>query len=337
MNFDVIEKIISSNRFPTYHLKALKTQIGKGITSYDQLSSWPKLLRTQLGQIPFTSYKTAILTQGNDNSAKALLTFSDEVSIETVLIQTKPDHYSVCVSCQSGCAMGCAFCATGTLGLIRSLTAEEITDQLLYWQQTYPNLQIKSIVFMGMGEPFANQPAVFQAIDWFHTYYGLGYRHLTVSTSGLPTGITSLGNTYPQVNLAVSLHAANQQLRESIMPIAKAISLNDLAASIHVYLTQTNRQLTFEYLLIQDLNDSSQELDWLIAWLQQFPPHLVHVNLIGYNQTTNKFTKPSRNRIQFAKKYLLSHHISATIRKSLGEDIVGACGQLSLKSSGQPL
>jgi 23S rRNA (adenine2503-C2)-methyltransferase len=336
MNFDSLSQLIRDQRLPAFHAKNLIQIIGRGFKSYDQLTSWPLHLRqAAIENIPIHSYTSAQLTTGTDGNAKALLTYSDNNAIETVFIQTKPDHYSICVSCQSGCAMGCAFCATGSLGLLRSLTAEEICDQFLYWRQTYPNILPKSVVFMGMGEPFANQIEVFKAIDWLHTYYGLGYRHITVSTCGLPAGIQALSKAYPQVNLAISLHAANQRTRESIMPIAKKISLNELATTIHSYLSVTNRQITLEYLLLNGLNDSTKQLDYLIDWLRQFPKQLVHVNLIGYNQTDSTFSKPSNNKIRFAKNYLQENHVSVTIRKSQGEDIIGACGQLSLNSNSQ--
>lgn len=331
MNFESITTLISDHQLPAFHFKTLIRGLKNGIQSYQDLTSWPASLRQSAAAIPFHSYQSVKLVEGAHHGAKAILTFSDHASIETVLIQTKPDHYSVCVSCQSGCAMGCRFCATGTLGLLRSLTPEEITDQFLYWKEQRPTLPIKSIVFMGMGEPFANQTAVFKAIDWLHTYYQLGLRHLTVSTCGLPAGIISLAQTYPQVNLAISLHAANQSLRETLMPIARTINLNELGQAVSEYLNQTNRQVTFEYLLIKDINDTKQNLDELITWLNQFPSELTHVNLIGYNITDHKFTRPSQNRIHFALDYLQAHHVSATIRKSVGEDILGACGQLALK------
>jgi adenine C2-methylase RlmN of 23S rRNA A2503 and tRNA A37 len=333
MNFDAIKNKIDSLALPEYHFQALINLVNRGgESSYDQLTSWPKQLRKEVETIPFYSYESATVTTGADQSVKALLRFPDKTAIETVLIQTKPDHYSVCVSCQSGCAMGCAFCATGTLGLIRSLTAEEIADQLLFWRQTKPDIHIKSIVFMGMGEPFANQIEVFKAIDWLHTYYNVGFRHITISTCGLPAGITALAKAYPQVNLAISLHAANQTLRESLMPISEKVSLTDLSTAIKTYLSLTNRQVTFEYLLLKDVNDTKIALEELVTWLSNFKKNLTHVNLIGYNQTTDQFTKPSKNRIYFARDFLQSNRISATIRKSMGEDIVGACGQLSLQT-----
>ncbi len=333
MNFDAVKQILDSANQPPYRIKSLVGAIqANRLTDYDQLSSWPKTLRQALkDQLPFTSYSNTQLISGTSQTKKALLELTQGGSIETVLIPIKDNQYSVCVSSQVGCAMGCSFCATGTLGLSRSLTAEEITDQIFFWKLNFPEAVIKTIVFMGMGEPFANELAVNQAIDWLQTYYGIGARHITVSTCGLIKGIENFAHNHPQVNLAISLHAATQELRQQLMPIANKVDLEALSQAIHQYLKHTNRRITFEYLLIDSVNDSSQNLKDLADWLAQFPLQLVHVNLIRYNQTTDKYQQPSNNRVYFARDYLMNQGIVATIRKSYGDDIAGACGQLSRK------
>jgi len=335
MNFTRLNQLITTDlNLPQYHFNSLLNQLQKpGFTSYDQLSSWPQTLRQTAASVPFNSHHQSKLVSLPDQGAKALLTFADQVSTETVFIPTKADHYSICVSSQSGCPMGCTFCATGKLGLIRSLTAEEICDQFFYWLQTYPKIRPKSVVFMGMGEPFANQNQVFQAISWLHDYYNLGYRHMTVSTCGLPTGIAALATTYPQVNLAISLHAATQNLRQQLMPIANKVPLTALSQSIQDYLEKTNRRVTFEYLLLDQVNDTPEAITALISWVKQFPPQLVHLNLIPYNPTGTTYRRPLPQKTRAIMNQLLNHQIITTIRKSFGTLVDGACGQLALINS----
>ncbi len=312
----------------------LLTSIQKGNAGWDNVIGWPSDLQKEIaGSIPYVSWKNNAVYSSQDGTKKALLTLLDDKQIETVLMQVKPDHWSVCISCEVGCPMNCAFCATGKMGFKRQLSAEEITDQVFFWQlylkQTQSSIKIKSIVFMGMGEPFHNSQAVYQAIADLHEVYHFGHRHVSISTCGIPSEIISFGKKYPQANLAISLHAATEEVRQSLMPIAQGCSLSELRGSLLQYLRFTKRQLMFEYLLISGVNDRPQDQKALLSYLGSFPPHLIHVNLIRYNQTYRGFEPSPVSRVKHWKQWLISHGISASIRKNLGVDIQGACGQLA--------
>jgi 23S rRNA (adenine2503-C2)-methyltransferase len=228
--------------------------------------------------------------------------------------------------------MNCAFCATGQMGFKRLLTAEEITDQWLFWQTYRPS----HLVFMGMGEPFHNQAEVFKAMTDLHTYYQLGWRRMSVSTSGILPGILALAHEFPKVNLAISLHACIPPLREKLMPVTKLYPLAALRDTLLKYLQITPRQLVFEYLLLKDVNDTPTAFAALVDWLKPFPKRLIHLNLIRYNPT-GAFAAPPIATVQKWKADLNRLHLSASIRKSLGTDIQGACGQLATQSKSKLL
>ncbi|MGI5828415.1 MAG: radical SAM protein [Patescibacteria group bacterium] len=181
--------------------------------------------------------------------------------METVLLNPKPALWSVCISCQVGCGMGCTFCATGKMGFIRNMTAEEICDQILFWRQYIAKkklpIRVTNIVYMGMGEPFANKEKVFESIRWLtdKNLYGFGQRHLSISTSGIVPGIREFADTFPQLNLAVSLHAPNDALRETLMPVARTYPLSELMKGLDYYVKKTNRQVFIEYILLKNIND----------------------------------------------------------------------------------
>lgn len=338
MNIAQIKISLENQGHPRFRFNQLLTLVLSGANEWSECTTWPSTLRDEYAkQFPFISWTKATTSISQDGTVKALLTLVDGNRIETVLMQPKPGHWSVCVSCEVGCPMNCAFCATGKMGFIRKLTTEEITDQVLFWINyishlnpiRYPLITIKSVVFMGMGEPFHNSENVFPAIEWLNSYYGLGARHISVSTSGIPDGIEKLCQLFPQVNLAISLHGATNQKRSSLMPINQQYSLDDLYPALRAYLHQTNRQLMFEYLLISKINDTKDDQQDLIAFLSRFPKNLIHVNLIRYNQTTDIFTATPIATVKQWKHNLIQNGISASIRKNLGVDIRGACGQLA--------
>lgn len=335
MNFSSVVKAISDSGQPAFRQAQFKQSFSKGLNSWNDVKGWPKQLIENVSAIRFESWKSSSVTRSTDGTVKALLTLVDGQAIETVLIESKPGHLSVCVSCEVGCPMNCTFCATGALGFKRRLTAEEIADQLLFWRkylkENRPGESVKSIVFMGMGEPFHNTDSVFEAIGWLNNWYGIGMRRLSVSTCGIPDGIISLGDIYPQVNLAISLHGATEPLRKSIMPIAGAIPLEVLITAIQNYMNKTHRQVMFEYLLMDGINDLDQHIDDLRDFMFRFPIQLVHVNLIRYNPTNPDTQSTPVSRVREIKDWLISEGISASIRKSTGLDISGACGQLAAK------
>jgi adenine C2-methylase RlmN of 23S rRNA A2503 and tRNA A37 len=338
MDFTKLKQFLDNRHQPGYRFDQFQHLIDQGDISYDACLSWPQSLRSQAESVcPLISWENPLVKISSDGTVKAVLTLKDKLCIETVLMSPMTGHLSVCVSCEVGCPMNCVFCATGKQGFKRILTAEEITDQLLFWRhylksQNQPH-QINSLVFMGMGEPFHNREAVFEAIDWLNYYYKLGMRHISVSTSGIPEGILALGESYPQVNLAISLHAATDTKRSQLMPVNQAHPLDILKASLKNYLAQTNRQLMFEYLLMANVNDQQTDSQALIAFLSDFPKHLIHVNLIRYNPTDPTITAPNKDVINTWLKTLEAAGISVSIRKNLGTDIQGACGQLAQISS----
>ncbi len=338
MNFSSVEHYLNENKYEKYRLSQLIQSVQKGIIAWESVNGWSDNLKTELANcFPFTSWIEAQVHTSSDGTKKALLTLQDGQQIETVLMEPKTGHWSVCLSCEVGCPMNCAFCATGKMGFKRILTAEEITDQILFWKHHLQGLMtsdstlhtINSIVFMGMGEPFHNAQEVNQAIGIFHDIYKFGYRHISVSTCGIPSEIITFGHHFPQLNLAISLHAANDTVRQQLMPIARNYSLVSLRKALLDYLRFTNRQIMFEYLLIDGINDRPQDQKALVDYLKSFPLQFVHVNLIRYNQTYRSFEPTPISRVKHWKQWLITHGISASIRKNLGVDIHGACGQLA--------
>lgn len=338
MNFDQVKDYLRHQNVPNFRFTQLISTIQKGGDSWDLVTGWPKELKERIAvEIPFTSWVGSEVFVSSDGTYKGLIRLIDGEKIESVLMQPKPGHWSVCISCEVGCAMNCAFCATGKMGFIRQLSSEEITDQILFWRNYIANknlsITIKSVVFMGMGEPFHNTNSVLEAIGWLNTYYGFGARHISVSTSGIPEGIEMLSKTYPQVNLAISLHAATNEKRSSLMPVNRQFSLDILLPVLQKYLSTTHRQLMFEYLLINGVNDTNKDQDQLITFLSAFEKNVIHINLIRYNQTSNGFTPTPVLRVKQWKYALEQRGISVSIRKNLGTDIQGACGQLAGQSA----
>jgi adenine C2-methylase RlmN of 23S rRNA A2503 and tRNA A37 len=337
MNIDAITLYLKSLSVPDFRSKQLLNAINQGVISWQDVVVWPKILRDMCEKNgSFVTWIKNEVIISDDGTKKAILTLNDHRVIETVLMEPKPGHWSVCLSSEVGCPMNCAFCATGSLGFTRKLTSEEITDQYLFWlsfirKSNFIN-RISSVVFMGMGEPFHNKKEVFAAIVAINTHYGIGSRHISVSTCGIPEGIDDLGINFPQVNLAISLHSANDSTRSKLMPINKKTTLNVLKNTIKTYLARTGRQVMFEYLLIDDINDREIDREELIAWLKDLPINLIHINLIRYNQTYLGFTPSSINMVTKWRAILEKRGISASVRKNLGQDIDGACGQLASKS-----
>lgn len=293
---------------------------------------------------------------------KALLKLAGGNFIETVLISPKQGIWSACVSSQVGCPMNCLFCATGKGGFKRNLTAEEITGQILFWKQYLKsnmpkaaNYKLNNIVFMGMGEPFLNWENVrdglkilidkdsprtnFSSIKSVNAHtgvklvrgkFGFSSRSISVSTCGIPEGIKKLAKEFPQINLAISLHFADDKKRSEFMPINEKYNLAEIKKALQNYFATTRRKVFIEYIMLAGENDGLRDAEKLAEYLKSIgDTHLLHVNLINYNAASGQFKPSSGNRIQDFKNYLLKKHISATIRKSLGKDIEGACGQLA--------
>jgi len=348
MNFPKLKKFLQEKGEPGYRYNQIVSDVVSGrVNSYEDVFTIPKRLREELKEIvPLSSYSLKDIKISKDKKAyKALLKLFDGNLIETVLLNPKPELWSICISCQVGYAMNCSFCATGKMGFIRSMTTEEICDQILFWRQYIASNQLKihisNIVYMGMGEPFANKEEVFESIRWStdKNLYGFGQRHLSVSTSGIVPGIKEFTDTFPQVNLAISLHAPTNELRQELMPVAKTHPLDQLVTAMQYYIAKTNRQLFIEYILFEGKNDQDKHavaLGNLITDNFAKQKHLIHVNLIVYNPIQAELRAASQERVTRFKQILEQFRIAVTIRKSLGQEVEGACGQLSTASKKLP-
>ena len=326
------------------------------VDGFDAVTTLSKDLRARLAaETVLTVEPTTVLVAGDGRAFKALMRLHDGKMVETVLLNPKPGLWSTCISSQVGCALACTFCATGSLGFTRNLTREEITDQVLFWWQYIAreglDANLRNIVFMGQGEPFMNRTEVFAAVEELMNpaTFGIGARHISISTVGVVRAIRELAERFPQVNLAISLHAPTDDLRLSLMPINKGIPLEKLGEALRDYMETTNRKLFIEYILLARENDQISHADQLVEYLTTLgSPTQVHVNLIVYNPIDAReetaptsaalshgaaapHTESPRDVARAFRDRLISRGISATIRRNLGRDIDGACGQLALK------
>ena len=304
----------------------------KGARSLDDITVLPKAWRANLSDqgVFIGRLKELHRSVASDATTKLLLATDDGETIETVGIPTD-QRLTVCVSSQVGCPMACRFCATGKDGLQRSLRTHEIVDQVLSVREVMDR-RPSHIVFMGMGEPLLNSRAVLEAIRCLSDDLGIGQRRITVSTVGVPQtlpqlaelAIETLGRA--QFTLAVSLHAPNQQLREDLIPTAKAYPYDALLEDCRHYLEVTGRRVSFEYILLGDLNDRQEHAEELADRVGGFQSH---VNLIAYNPIEEEdFQRPSRERIEGFRRVLERRGVAVSLRSSRGLDKDAACGQL---------
>lgn len=317
--------------------QARKAVFDQAVSSYDMVAVLPAEVRKALGEkAPILSLTERRVDASPDGRAyKALLDLSGGGKVETVLLRPSPARWTACISSQAGCAVGCAFCATGLMGLTRSLTPEEISDQVLFWRQYMKRMgldgRLDNVVYMGMGEPFACYEQVAASLKTLidQKLFGIGARHISVSTSGVVPRIEDFGRDFPQVNLAVSLHAATDELRSRLVPMNQAYPLAKLGEALKKYLALTNRKLFFEYVLLKGENDRPQDAQALIAWLKGLGPlSLLHVNLIVFNQTDTPHRPTDESDVRRFQERVMGAGFKATVRQNLGRDIGGACGQL---------
>ncbi len=304
---------------------------GKLVTSYNEMTNVPAPIRESLGEAtPLQTMKLVReLVTDNGDTYKLLYQTFDGQLVETVLM-LYPDRATVCVSCQVGCAVGCAFCATGLGGLTRNLTAGEIVQQTVDATRRARQLdrQLTNLVMMGMGEPLQNYAETMKFVGILNDPKGFnfGARRITISTSGVVPKIDALAEEPYQVNLAVSIHAPNNELRDTLVPINKRWPVEQLIAAIDRYTEKTGRRVSFEYALMGGINDddaTARELAELLAG------RLCHVNLIPYNPVEMlDFTRPSPERIERFASILQNAGVPTTVRYSRGVEIAAACGQL---------
>jgi 23S rRNA (adenine2503-C2)-methyltransferase len=310
------------------------------VRSFAEMTNVNKELRALLEEKFFIPHPPQIQMQVSkeDNAHKYLYRCSDSRTIETVLMPIK-DRLTQCVSSQVGCAMACAFCNTGDMGLMRNLKTHEIVDQVLEVARNYPHdivakfgERITNIVYMGMGEPLHNLENVLDSISILTHPHGfnISHRKITVSTSGLVPQMLELGRR-SKVNLAVSLNATTDELRSEIMPVNKRFNIKALLDGCRQYELGPGRRITFEYVMLKGLNDSKQDAQRILALLRGIPSK---VNLIPYNpHPASPFLRPDLPSVMAFQKYLLDRNLTTTIRISKGPDILAACGQLRSKEA----
>jgi len=338
VNLSKTAEALKALKAPSYRLDQLRCAIFKeGASSYDEMKGLPADLRHSLEEAaPLMSLSAKkIQVSGDGRAHKVLLALADSKIVESVLLKPSLTRWTACLSVQVGCAIGCTFCATGLMGFKRDLTPEEITDQVLFWRQYMARGKMEgslnNIVYMGMGEPFANYENVAASLKVLmdQRQFNIGARHISVSTSGLAPQMERFGVDFPQVNLALSLHAANDELRARLVPVNKAYPLARLASALKGYLALTRRKVFLEYVLLRGENDSSQNAAELIAYLKTIDaPHLLHVNLIVFNKTDTPHNACAEEDARDFQKQLLDAGVMSTVRQNLGRDIQGACGQL---------
>ena len=301
------------------------------VQSFDEMTNLSIELREKLKkEYEFHNYKIIKKQEAIDGTKKYLFDVLDGNAIETVLMSYH-HGYSICVSSQIGCKMGCKFCASTGINFIRSLTAGEIVEQILAVERDN-NIKVSNIVFMGIGEPLDNFENVTNAISIINHPKGLniGARHISISTSGIVPKIYELAEKNLQCTLSISLHAVTDEKRSSMMPINKAYNIKELMDACKYYIEKTNRRISFEYALAKDNNDNLEDAKGLVKLLHGM---LCHVNLIPINKIEQgSYTKSTNENIIKFRDYLTDHGIVATIRRELGSDIDAACGQLRRKN-----
>jgi 23S rRNA (adenine2503-C2)-methyltransferase len=333
LQFEDLEDELRGLSQPGFRAK----QIWEGIyqhlsSSWQDLSNLPKDLR-QFLENRYTLETLSVLDVTNaqdDQSTKYLFSLHDGNYVESVILRSG-DRITLCISTQSGCPVGCVFCATGKFGFYRDLTGGEIVEQVMYLSRLLfqQGEHVTNIVLMGMGEPFLNYEATLDAVKRFNDNSGLniGARRITISTIGIPDKILKFAQESLQVNLAVSLHAPNDTLRRELVPLAAKIHISDLIHACRQYIKATNRRVTFEYVMVAGVNDQPQHAEELAALLNGM---LCHVNLIGLNPTQHYTGRtPGYQAMKAFGNILLTHNIPTSIRNSQGSDIQAACGQLA--------
>lgn len=329
LDFDLadLKRWMKENSESEFRAKQVLQWIYKGKSSFGEMNNISAHLREKLEggfciELPEVIHELI----SSDGTTKFLLRYSDGNIIETVVMKYK-HGFSICVSTQVGCKMGCSFCASTIGGIVRNLTCGEIIAQVIIAQKQIGE-RISNIVLMGSGEPLDNYNNVIKFIDIVNSDYSLniGQRHITLSTCGIVPRIYELSELNLQITLAISLHAPNNELRESMMPISRKYSVTDLIMACRTYIEKTNRRITFEYALVNNLNDTYKyavELGNLLKGM------LCHVNLIPVNEVKEKgFRKSNIIQIQAFKNVLEGFGIETTIRREMGSDINAACGQL---------
>jgi 23S rRNA (adenine2503-C2)-methyltransferase len=304
------------------------------VAGYDEITTLPAALRSRLADAEPLRQLEAVETQRSaDGTVKVRFTTADGFPVEAVAMKHR-NRRTVCVSSQSGCPLACTFCATGTMGLGRNLAAGEIVEQVLVLAAELRSSgeRVGNVVMMGMGEPFLNYDAVLDTCRTLNdpAGFGLGARQIAISTAGWVPGIERLADEPLQVKLALSLHAPNDALRTELMPVTRRFPLDRLMEACQVYRARTGRRIFVEYLLLDGVNDSDELASQLAELVG---PVGFHVNLIAYNPTGSEYRASPPERVERFAGILQRERLSASYRRSHGQDIDAACGQLAVKGA----
>lgn len=328
-----LAEVVAQTGQPAFRAKQLEQWIyGKGASSYDEMSNLPKAMREQLAR-EYPLYRPSIVTKqvSVDGTRKYLLRYHDGTMVETVGLPTK-DRLTVCFSTQAGCQMRCSFCSTGKSGFARSLAPGEMVDQIRVVSEDFGR-RVTNAVSMGQGEPFLNYDNTLAALRFINAKGGfeIGARHITVSTCGVLPQIRRFAAEPEQFTLAVSLHSAVQETRNSLMPGVRQYPLERLKESLRSYVDSTGRRVSLEYAMIAGVNDTDDELRALTGFCHKL---LCHVNLIPVNAVPlSRYRPADSDRISLFIDRLQKTGTECTLRTARGADIDGACGQLKQKNS----
>ncbi|MDX1932600.1 MAG: 23S rRNA (adenine(2503)-C(2))-methyltransferase RlmN [Capsulimonadales bacterium] len=295
---------------------------------WEEITDLPRTLKEEMAAgFPLAPCRLRSASAAPDGTVKYLLTMPDDEVIESVFLPYE-GRTSVCISSQVGCPMACSFCATGTEGLARNLTAGEIVDQVLLMQSQHRDNRITHVVLMGMGEPLLNYPNVLKAVGLLNREVGIAMRHITLSTVGVVPNIEKLAEEDLQITLAVSLHAPNDTLRSELVPLNDRYPIARLMEACRHYVNRTRRRITFEYVLLSGVNDTEKEAHELGQLLQNQP--LVSVNTIPYNTTevAARYRRPTAEASRRFREIVASYGVTITQRQERGHRIAAACGQL---------
>jgi len=329
MNLSKISQVLSLE--PKYRLKqAMDCVYKEFIDDWMKAKNMPIQLREQLNKECPLRINAEIFE--DKNSKKALITFDDQSRVETVLMMQGEERNSVCVSSQVGCPLRCDFCATGKLGLKRCLTTDEIVAQVLLWERLLKakGEHVDNVTFMGMGEPLLNYDNVIGAIKIINSKecLNIGARKISISTAGIIEGIKKLSNEPYQINLALSMHTPDEEMRSVLMPVNRKYPIGEVLKEVGDYIKKTKRKVMIEYIMIEGINDSIKTAEKLAETLKKNLKHLFMVNLIPANPT-GKYKASSSKNIDNFRKTLESNGITVTQRFRFGRSIKAACGQLA--------
>ena len=337
LSLDQIKNFFLENGFKDYRGDQVYSWLWeKSAINFQQMTNLPKSIRSILEESFIVNHiRVHTIQKSKDGTIKNGIKLFDDLIVESVLIPTKK-RITACISSQVGCSLNCKFCATARLKRMRNLNPDEIYDQVaLISKQSkeYYNRSLTNIVFMGMGEPLMNYKNVIEAIKMITSKKGLGIsaRRIVVSTSGIPKMIKKMADENVKFKLAVSLHSAVDSIRTSIMPFNEKMNLSELKLALKYWYKKTKRIITYEYVVWKGINDTIEDANALVDFCKFAPSK---VNLIQYNSIDdNKFSQASKDNIYLYQKILEENNINVTIRRSRGQDIDAACGQLANKPS----